>query len=220
MSEMVSLTADDNHQFQGYLASPTGSSKGGLVVVQEIFGVNSHIQSVCDRFARQGFTVLAPALFDRVSPNTELGYSPEDIQSGLAIRSKVNTEDALRDIQAAVTYLADESTVSVIGYCWGGTLSYLSACRLSGISKAVGYYGGGINEHIQEQPQIPTQLHFGDQDGSIPMKHVDAIMNAHPELDIHVYQAGHGFNCDLRKDYNAPAAKLALERSLAFITGT
>ncbi len=219
MGETIRLTAADGHEFDGYLTKPETAPKGGVVIVQEIFGVNAHIKSVCDRFSRLGFTALAPALFDRAAPGTELGYEADDIQEGLKIRSKIDLDQALKDITAAGTYLKDENTVSILGYCWGGSLAYLTACRLSGFSKAVGYYGGMIAQHKEEQPQIPTLLHFGDQDGSIPLTDVDAIMNARPETEIHIYQAGHGFNCDLRGDYNAAAAKLALDRSVAFITG-
>ncbi len=218
MGQIVRLSAEDGHSFDGYLAKPEAHSKGGLVVIQEIFGVNAHIRAVCDRFTRAGFTTLAPALFDRVTPGTDLGYEADDVQKGLAIRNQIELDQALQDIKAAGDYLKGEDTVSVVGYCWGGTLAYLTACRLSGFSKAVGYYGGMIAKYMDEQPQIPTLLHFGGQDTSIPLQDVDAIMTARRETEIHLYQAGHGFNCDLRADYDAPSARLALERSLTFIS--
>ncbi|MEH6545717.1 MAG: dienelactone hydrolase family protein [Sneathiella sp.] len=217
MGELLRLEAADGHNLAAYKASPEGSPKGGVVIIQEIFGVNSHIQDVCDRYAEMGYVAIAPALFDRLEPNITLGYEADDVTQGIAYKMKIEDQQALDDIDAAAKTIADTGAVVSIGFCWGGTLAYLSACRLSSISKAVGYYGGQISQNLQETPKVPVLLHFGDQDGSIPMKSVDEIMTALPDTPVHVYQAGHGFNCDQRASYDPASAKLAQERTLSFI---
>ena len=219
MGSMITLKADDGQSLSAYLAEAEGIPKGGIVIIQEIFGVNIHIKDVCDRYAKLGYTAIAPALFDRIEPNIDLDYDSAGVDRGRELKGLSLDDPALKDIAAARDHISGAGTITVIGYCWGGTLAYLAACRLSGISKAIGYYGGGIAASKDEVPQIPTMLHFGDQDASIPMTDVDAIMNARPETVIHIYQAGHGFNCDRRASYNAEATKLALKRSLDFITG-
>ncbi len=219
MGKTIKLTAADGHQLDAYVSEPAGQPKGSIVIVQEIFGVNPHIRSVCDNYAELGYAAIAPALFDRLKPGIELDYSPEGVKTGIEYKGKSEDGPALQDISAAVDYISKEGKVSVIGYCWGGKLTYLAACKVSGISKAIGYYGGGIGSVIDQNPQVPTLLHFGDQDTAIPMTEVNAVIDAHPELEVHVYTAGHGFNCDERGSYDKEAADLALERTLKFIEG-
>ena len=217
MGEIIELTAADGHKFNAYKATPTTTAKGGVVILQEIFGVNNHIKDVCDGYAKQGYVAIAPALFDRVAPNITLAYEQDDIQQGLGYMKKVDSEDALKDIDAAAKLLADAGNVAVIGYCWGGSLAYLAACRLPSIDKAVGYYGGQIPQTIEEEPKVPIILHFGDKDASIPMSAVEDVKTKRPDIPVYVYPAGHGFNCDHRGSYDAEAANLALERTLEFI---
>lgn len=219
MSEILSLEAADGHQLSAYLAKPSGSSKGGVVLLQEIFGVNDHIRSVCDRYAENGFTTIAPSLFDREEKSIKLNYDEAGIAKGLEFKNSIPVESSLKDIEAAVAALSNENTVSVIGYCWGGFLSYMAACKLNGLSKAVCYYGGGIPTQKSLAPQIPTLLHFGEEDHAIPMDSVNDFIKERPETDVHLYKTGHGFNCDARAGYDKAAAILAESRTLAFITG-
>jgi carboxymethylenebutenolidase len=215
---MIRLSSADGHRLDAYRAGPAGEGVAGLVVIQEIFGVNSHIRSVADRFAAQGFDAIAPALFDRVGPGIELGYESDDIAEGRAIRAKIATDDALADVAAAVAALrADGRRVGVVGYCWGGSLAWAAATRLADVDAAVAYYGGQIAEMADEQPRCPVMLHFGETDASIPMDHVTTVRAKHPDLPLHVYPAGHGFSCDARASYDAPSAALALERTLPFL---
>jgi len=216
MGQTVSLAAKDGHKLDAYVATPVGKPKGGLVVIQEIFGANHHIRDVTDRFAAMGYAAVAPALFDRVQRGVDLGYDPESIAKGRALREKVPVDGSLVDVQAAIDYAKQFGKVGIVGYCWGGSLAFLAATRLIGATAAVGYYGGMIAGHAGEKPKIPIILHFGDKDQSIPMSDVDKVKQAQPEVPIYVYSAGHGFNCDARPAYDAPSAKLALERTTAF----
>jgi carboxymethylenebutenolidase len=219
MTGMIQLQAADGHRLDAYRAKPDGTPVAGLVVIQEIFGVNSHIRSVADRFAAQGFDAVAPALFDRVDPGIELGYEADDIAEGREIRARIAQDDALKDVAAAVELLrGEERKVGVTGYCWGGSLAWAAATRLDGVDAAVCYYGGQVAEMADEQPRCPVLLHFGETDASIPMSDVETVRAKHPELPLHVYpEAGHGFSCDARASYHAPSAALALERTLAFL---
>lgn len=218
MGDMINLTAEDGHQFAAYRAAPEGTPRAGLVVIQEIFGVNSHIRAVTDGFAKDGFLALAPALFDRVKPGIELGYEDGDIAEGRDIRAKIAHDDAVKDMAAAVTALKNEGLkVGVVGYCWGGSLAWNAATRLEGVGAAVGYYGGMIPDMIDEQPKHPVLLHFGELDQSIPLEGVEKIKAARPDVPVHVYEgAGHGFNCDQRGSYDTESATLARTRTLAF----
>lgn len=215
MGKMIDIETTDGHHLTGYLAEPEGEAKGTLVVIQEIFGVNSHIRSVADGFAADGYIALAPELFNRIGPGIELGYTPEDVQKGRDIRARIDHEDAVRDMEASVNALKGHR-VGVVGYCWGGSLAWNAATRLGGVSAAVGYYGGMIPDMVDENPKCPVMLHFGETDQSIPMEGVNKVIAAHPGVPIHVYAAGHGFNCDQRGSYDAESAKLARERTLAF----
>lgn len=216
MGQTLTLTAKDGHKLAAYRADPQGKPRGALVVVQEIFGVNGHMRRVTDGFAQQGYVSISPALFDRVEKGIELGYDPKSIESGRNIRTKVPLEGTLADLQATIDYAKQFGKVGVVGYCWGGSLAFLAATRLDGVAAAVGYYGGMIAEHAQEKPRAPVMLHFGDHDQSIPMSDVEKVKQARPDVPIHVYNAGHGFNCDERGSYDAASAKVALERTLKF----
>ncbi|MGH7367720.1 MAG: dienelactone hydrolase family protein [Candidatus Rokuibacteriota bacterium] len=217
MGTMITLTAENGHRLSAYRAAPSGAPKGGLVVVQEIFGVNHHIQSVCDRFAADGYVALAPALFDRVEPGIDLGYTADDIERGRSLKGKVDIADMVADVKAAVQALDREGqSVGVVGYCLGGTLAWLACTRIDGVKAAVGYYGGGIAETASETPRCPVLLHFGETDQSIPPEHWARIRAAHPEVPLHVYPAGHGFSCDERASYHEPSAAVARQRTLGF----
>ncbi len=216
MGETIRLRASDGFELSAYRAAPSGTPRGGLVVIQEIFGVNGHIRRVADGYAADGFVAIAPALFDRIEPGLELGYGQDDIERGRGLKARAPTDAALRDISAARDAAA-AGKVGVVGYCWGGYLSWLSATRLDGFAAAVSYYGGGIGSVAEEMPRCPVLLHFGEKDHAIPLSEVETVRKAHPDLEIHVYPAGHGFNCDERGSYDAESTRLARERSLAFL---
>lgn len=223
MSQTVYLTAADGFNFPAYVAQPAGRPKGAVVVLQEIFGLNSHIRAVADGYAAEGYLAVAPATFQRVQPGVDLGYTQEDVAAGVKLKAAVEALPApgvIQDIQAAVNHAAQVSggKVGIVGYCWGGLLSWRAAALVTGLSAAVPYYGGGSTtpEEIARQPRVPVLAHLGDQDHGIPMDTVNAFAAAHPEVEVQIYAAGHGFNCDQRGSYDAAAAKLARERSLAF----
>lgn len=217
-TEHVKLRAGDGHEFDAYVAKPEGAPIAGLVVIQEVFGVNAHIRSVVDGYAKDGFLAVAPALFDRVERGVELSYEGEDMQKAMRIRKHLNTDDMLRDTAAAIDYArgASGKKTGIIGYCLGGSIAWLAAIRFK-VDAAVGYYGGMIAQHAQEQPHCPVMLHFGSKDQHIPAETIEKIRQAHPEVPIYLYDAGHGFNCDSRSAYDAPSAKLARERSFEFL---
>jgi carboxymethylenebutenolidase len=220
MGEHVTLRASDGFELNAYVARPEGEPIAGLVVVQEAFGVNSHIRSVADGFAKDGFLAVAPALFDRVQRGAEFTYTSEDMQKGMALIRQGDTGDRVKDMAAALQYARRETgkKAGVIGYCLGGSMAWLAATRLDP-DAAVGYYGGQITAYAEEQPKAPIMLHFGEQDTHIPKAEIDSKVHAaHPEVPIYWYAgAGHGFNCNDRASYNPEAAQLARERSLAFL---
>jgi carboxymethylenebutenolidase len=216
MGENINLTAKDGATIGAYRSAPADEPKGGMVVLQEIFGVNHHIRAVADRYAAAGYLAIAPALFDRVEPGVELGYGQADRPRAMEIRGKTKLEETLADIEAAIALAGAGGRVGVVGYCWGGTLAWAAATRLSGISAAVGYYGGGIAGMLDEQPRAPVMLHFGERDKHIPLSDVEKIRAAHPEIPVFVYPADHGFNCDERESYDAASAKEAQARTFAF----
>ncbi len=215
MGGIVQFTADDGHVLDAYRAAPEGEPRAAVVIAQEIFGVNDHIRSVCDGFAAEGYLTVAPALFDRKEKDLELDYTAETVERGRALKADIGWEGPVLDIKAAVDALEGAAKIAVVGYCWGGTLAWLAACRLP-LDAAVGYYGGQIIQFVGEAPACPTMLHFGTEDAGIPMADVDEIKATHPDVAVHVYQgAGHGFNCDRRADYHPDAAKLARDRTLS-----
>ena len=217
MSRTIELAASDGHRLQAYVAQPDGTPRGGLVVVQEIFGVNSHIRSVADGYAAQGYLAIAPALFDRAERNVELGYSAPDRQRGSALKAACGNETPLLDIAAAMAHVRSAGKTGMVGYCWGGLLCWLSACKLDGIAASAPYYGGGMPEHARLVPRCPVMAHFGELDAHIPLASVEAFRAAQPAVTVHLYPAQHGFNCDQRESYHAPSAALARERTLALL---
>ena len=221
MGQFIQLKAADGQSIPAYVAEPKGQPKGGIVVIQEIFGVNSHIRSVADGYAAQGYLAVAPSTFQRVKPDVDLGYGEEDMSAGMALKAAVEALPApgvMQDIQAAIQHAAQAGKVGIVGFCYGGLLTWRAACQLDGLSAAVPYYGGGVTtpDEIARKPRCPVLAHFGDQDKWIPLESVEAFKKAHPEVEVHVYPANHGFNCDQRGSYDAAAAKLARERTLAF----
>ena len=219
MGQWIELTASDGFRLAAYRADPAGPDKprGGLVVVQEIFGVNSHIRAVCDGFAADGYVAIAPALFDRYERNFDIGYTPDDVARGRELKARSGTDAALHDVAAARDAAAAAGRVGIVGYCWGGFIVWMSAARLSGFACAIAYYGGGILDAGDEQPKCPLMAHFGERDTMIPIAGVEKLAVAHPETQVFVYAADHGFNCDQRKSYDAAAATLARERTLEFL---
>jgi len=214
MGKTLALTASDGHKFDAYRADPKGKPKGGIIVIQEIFGVNAHIREVADSYAAEGYTAIAPAIFDRVEKGVDIGYDEKSRTKGREVRAACNLDNVLLDIAAAVGTLKTEGLkIGVVGYCWGGSLAWVTACRFN-VDAAVGYYGGQIIPHKDEKLKCPVMLHFGKKDASIPMTDVDKITEAHPEVPIYVYDAGHGFNCNHRPDYNEEAARAARKRTL------
>ena len=220
MGKHSTLTASDSFKLGAYRADPSGKAKGGIVLIQEIFGVNRHIRAVCDRLAGEGYAAVAPAVFDRQQPNFESGYSPDEIANARKFVANPDWNAMLRDVQAAINELKANGPVGIMGFCMGGTISFLAACKLNGLSAAVCYYGGQIAKNADEKPKVPTQMHFGEQDASIPMSDVETIKKKRGgDCEIYVYpNAQHGFHCDERGSYNAEAAKSAWQRSMAFLT--
>lgn len=218
-SSKITLTAADGFKSSAYVSEPPGAPKGAVVVLQEIFGVNSHIRGVADGYAAKGYLAIAPATFDRVERDVELGYSPDDMARGSRLKAAVEAllaPGVLHDIQAAVEYAARAGKVGIVGYCWGGLLVWRAAEKVRGLSAAVAYYGGGmtVGSEPSRKPAVPTMAHFGDQDAHISVESVRAFEQLHPEVEVHLYAANHGFNCEQRGSYNAGAAATALERSL------
>lgn len=224
MGHFLDLKAADGFTFPAYVAEPAGKPRGAIVVLQEIFGVNSHIRAVADGYAADGFLAVAPSTFHRVQPGVDLGYTEGDMGQGFGLKTAVEalpSPGVMQDIEAAIKYArtgSDNGKVGIVGYCWGGLLAWRSACTLPDLSAAVCYYGGGMTsaEESARKPSCPVLAHFGDQDHWIPLDTVEAFKAAHPEVEVHVYAAHHGFNCDQRGSHDAPAAKQARERSLAF----
>ena len=218
MSKTIELTADDGHTFSAYESGGEQPGAAGLIVLQEVFGVNHHIRSVADSYAREGFYAIAPALFDRAQPGAEFDYSAESMQAARGLFPSIEPEAILKDIAASIAYARGRvasAKVGVIGYCLGGRYAWLSATRL-GADAAVGYYGRVVDV-VAEEPGCPVMLHFGSQDQHIPVADVERIMEARPGLPVYLYDAGHGFNCDERPSYSGEAASLAFTRSLAFL---
>jgi carboxymethylenebutenolidase len=214
----IKLTASDHFQLGGYRADPAGTPKAAVVVIQEIFGVNHHIRSVCDRLARDGYVAVAPSIFDRIEPNFQSGYSPDEVAVARKFVANPDWAAMLRDTQAAIDAVKDVGPVGIIGFCLGGSIAYAAATKLSGLKAAIGYYGGAVVRFADDKPKAPTQLHFGEKDAGIPLTDVEAIRAKRPDVDIHVYPgAQHGFNCDERASYDQASADIAWPRSLDFL---
>ena len=224
MGKFIDLSAADGFVCPAYLAEPATKPKAAVIVLQEIFGVNSHIRSVADGYAAAGYLALAPATFHRVKPGVDLGYTEADMNAGFALKTAVDalpTPGVMQDIQAAINYAAQACAggkVGIVGYCWGGLLTWRAAADLSGLSAAVPYYGGGMTagDEPARQSACPVLAHFGDQDHWIPLPSIEAFKKAQPGVQVHIYAANHGFNCEQRGSYNEAAAKLAKTRTLEF----
>jgi carboxymethylenebutenolidase len=214
----IKLTASDNFQLGGYRADPATAPKAAVVVIQEIFGVNHHIRAVCDRLAGEGYVAIAPAIFDRVEPDFTSGYSPDEIAVARKFVANPDWAAMLRDTQAAIDAVSTIGPVGIIGFCLGGSIAYAAATKLSGLSAAVGYYGGAIVRFADDKPMVPTQLHFGEKDAGIPPADVETISAKRPDVEIHIYPgAQHGFHCDERASYHKTSADIAWPRSLGFL---
>jgi len=217
MGKFIELKAADGHKLAAYVAAPAGKPRGGVVVIPEIFGVNSHIQQVTDGFAADGYLAVAPAMFDRAQRNYDTGYSQPEIQAGVAIMQKLDWKQSMLDVEAAVAEATKAGKVGIVGYCYGGTVSWMAAARVSGLACAVPYYGGGMHGLIGEKPKIPVMCNFGEADQSPTLAQAKEIAAAHPGITAHFYPgAGHGFNCDQRGSWNPEAAKLARSRTIEF----
>jgi carboxymethylenebutenolidase len=213
----IKLKASDGFQLGGYRADPAGTPKGAIVVIQEIFGVNHHIRAVCDRVAAAGYVAVAPSIFDRMEPNFQCGYSPDEVAVARKFIANPDLPAMLMDTQAAIDSVRDVGPVGIIGFCLGGSIAYAAATKLSGLSAAVGYYGGMIVRSADEKPKVPTQLHFGEKDHGIPLTDVETIKAKRPDVEVFIYPgAEHGFNCDERASYNKASADIAWPRSLDF----
>jgi carboxymethylenebutenolidase len=217
MGSFVELTAADGHKFAAYRAEPAGRTRGAIVIAPEVFGINSHIRSVADGFAADGYLAIAPALFDRVQRDYETGYSQPEIQAAIALMQKVNIDDAIKDVAAAVELARPAGKVAVVGYCWGGTVAWVAAARVPGLACSIPYYGGGIPNYAAEKPRCPVMFHFGEQDQSPAPDAARAVVDAHPGTIAHFYPAGHGFNCDQRGSYHAESSALARTRTMEFL---
>src|SRR6266404_2234881 len=217
MGKSFSLTATDAHRLGAYRADPDGKPRGGVVVVQEIFGVNHHIRSVCDRFAGLGYAAVAPALFDRFVRDFESGYSPEEVANARTYLSSIDWPALVRDTEAAVKALRPVGPIAVVGFCMGGSIAFLAATQIDGLAASVCFYGGQIAKFADDKPRCPVQMHFGEKDDHIPMKDVEAIRAKRPDCEVRVYPAGHGFYCDERPSFHAESAAIAWGRTLAFL---
>jgi carboxymethylenebutenolidase len=217
MGAFIELTAADGHTFAAYLAEPAGAPRGAILVAPEVFGINGHIRAVADGFAADGYLAVAPALFDRVQRGYDTGYSQPEIQAGVAVMQKVDMADAMKDVAAALEQVRRAGKVAIVGYCWGGTVAWVAAARVSGLACAIPYYGGGIPQYAAETPRCPVMFQFGENDQSPKPDQARAVVAAHPGTTAHFYPAGHGFNCDQRGSYHAESSALARQRTLAFL---
>ena len=219
MGQMIELTASDGHTLAAYRADPAGTPRAGVVVIQEIFGVNAHIREVADDYAAQGYLAIAPALFDRSRPGVELGYDESAIAEGRDLAFAMDPDLPVRDVEAAVKAAASAGKVGAVGYCWGGSLAFLAACKLD-VAAASSYYGGQIVAALEREPGLapaaPLIMHFGEHDAGIPLDDVDRIRKTFPDAPVHMYDAGHGFNCDHRGSYDESSRRTARQRTLDF----
>ncbi|ERF83010.1 dienelactone hydrolase family protein [Bradyrhizobium viridifuturi] len=217
MGQDIKLKASDGFELGAYRAEPTSAPKGAVVVIQEIFGVNHHIRSVCDRLAREGYVAIAPSIFDRITPNFQSGYSPDEVAEARKFVANPDFAAMLRDSQAAIDAVKPVGPVGIIGFCLGGSIAYAAATKLSGLSAAIGYYGGAIIRFADDKPAVPTQLHFGEKDAGIPLSDVETIKSKRPEVEVFIYPgAQHGFHCDERASYDRASADIAWPRSMEF----
>ena len=218
MGKDLKLTASDNFQLSAYRADPATAPKGAVVVIQEIFGVNHHIRAICDRLAGEGYVAIAPSIFDRIEPNFTSGYSPDEIAIARKFVANPDWAAMLRDTQAAIDAVREVGPVGIIGFCLGGSIACAAATKLSGLTAAIGYYGGAVVRFADDKPKVPTQLHFGEKDAGIPLTDVETIKTKRPDVEIFVYPgAQHGFHCDERASYDKASADIAWPRSMGFL---
>jgi carboxymethylenebutenolidase len=214
----ITLKAADGHVLDAALVKPAGKPRGGVVVIQEIFGVTRHVRDVAHQYADAGYLAVAPALFDRVQKNADVPYA--DVPAGLALMQQLKPEQTLLDMKAAIDAVSSAGKVGMVGYCWGGTMTWLAACHLPGVTSlaaGVSYYGGGLTRFLDRTPKCPVMFHFGERDAHIPMSDVEQVKTAYPLGMYYTYPADHGFNCTDRPMYDAASAKLAYDRSLEFL---
>jgi carboxymethylenebutenolidase len=213
----LQLRAADGHTFSSYLARPESLARGGIVVVQEIFGVTGHIERVADQFAAEGYLAIAPAVFDRQERGVNLAYDEAGIDRGVGFMQRADFDDVMTDLKAAIDAVAHAGAVGMVGYCWGGLVTYLAGSRTN-IAAGVVYYGGDITRFLEPVPRCPMQFHFGEQDTHIPLGDVAKIRATFPQGEYHTYTAGHGFNCTDRASHDAAAAHLAFARTKEFFS--
>ena len=211
----LQLRASDGKTLSAYVVKPEGAPRGAVVVVQEIFGLNSHVRRVVEQYAGEGYVAIAPAMFDRFQKDVDLGYDAKGIEQGVALMMRTTNASTLADLNAAITAVSHAGRVGMVGYCWGGRSTYLAACHAN-IAAGVAYYGGGIPQLLPDTPRCPVMFHFGDRDSHIPLGDVDQVRKANPQGIFHLYPAGHGFNCSERQDFDQLSAQLAFERSIEF----
>ena len=217
MGQKLTLTTSDNHKLGAYRADPAGQPKGAIVVIQEIFGVNHHIRAMCDRFAGIGYTAIAPAVFDRFVRDFECGYTPDEIANARSYLGNLNFDNMMKDIAAALDNVKGAGPAGIVGYCMGGTASFLASCRVPGFKAAVSYYGGMIGKFADEKPKCPLMMHFGEKDEGIPMATVEDIKKKQPQAETFTYpDAPHGFACDERGSFRAEARDIAWKRTTDF----
>lgn len=217
MGEFMAMSMSDGADIAVYRVPAVGERRGGVVLVQEIFGVTDHIRDLANEYASDGYEVLAPALFDREHPGFEGGYDAQGLAEGVRLAREAHPfEQSLADVQSCVDALKSQGPVFVVGYCYGGSIAWFAATRMHGVAAASAYYGSLIPAAAEEEPRVPVVLHFGRHDSGIPMEGVEKLAaKAWPRAEVYVYEAGHGFNSDRRKDYHEPSADLAKERTLA-----
>ena len=216
MTEYVDIFTKDNHKFQAYLSQPNQKVKGGIVIIQEIFGVNDHIKEVCNLYSNHGYLTIAPCLFDRENKNIELDYDQEGITEGRRLKELLN-ELSINEIESSISFVESAGKVGVIGYCWGGSLSWKAACKFNNLSSSIIYYGGDVPKLKNLIPKCPTMCHFGELDQSIPIDDVKEFEKSNQNINLYTYPADHGFNCNHRNQYNKKCSDIALERSLSFL---
>lgn len=216
MGHFIELKTINNHTFQSYISQPKREVKGGLIVIQEIFGVNTHIKDLCNKFSKLGFLSISPCLFDRENKNIELDYSKDSVEYGRQLKEKFN-DFILDEIESSISYVKAAGKVGAIGYCWGGSICWRSSCTFDDLSTAVIYYGGDVPKLSNLKPKCPVMCHFGEYDKSIPIDEVEGFKKKNSEVKIYKYPADHGFNCDKRSQFNKRCSEIALERTLKFL---
>jgi carboxymethylenebutenolidase len=217
LGQKVTLTASDGFKLGAYRADPAGAPKGGMVVIQEIFGVNKNIRGKCDEYAAKGYVAIAPSLFDRTQKDFESGYTPDEVAAARKFIEKPDMEAMLRDTQAAIDAVKSAGPTGIVGFCLGGSIAFLSAVKLNGLKAAVGYYGGMIAKNAEQKPKIPVMLHFGATDPSIPLADVEIVKQKRPEVETYIYEgAGHAFTNTDRPNFHPPSAETANRRTDEF----